>query len=232
MRKEKFTTVRLSGELGRRFGKSHRFLVNSPAEAIRALCSQIDGFAAYLADEKNQRYYRVFVANRQIDPEQDLRMQSNSKEIRIAPVIQGAKRGGLFQLILGAALIALAYVPGMQGITFAALGEGVTAAGLSFVMGVGMVLGGVAQMLSPQPKLGSMESVENQPNENFNGPVNTMAANQPVPLAYGRVLVGSATISGGIYTSDLAVQDKSSNSPEKPPKRWQPEPTQNGSPLA
>lgn len=198
MNQAKKTTIRLGGQLGKRFGKVHQFYVSSPAEAVQALCSQLEGFAAYLGDEKRQTLYRVFVSDEQIDPENELHELSGTKEVRIAPVIQGAKKGGLFQVILGAALIAAAFITG--GASMAAWGP---MSSTMFGVGVSLALGGVAQMLSPQPKLNIAEAPENRPNENFSGPVNTMAAGHPVPLAYGRVVVGSATISGGIYSADL-----------------------------
>jgi predicted phage tail protein len=65
------------------------------------------------------------------------------------------------------------------------------------------VLGGVAQMLSPQQKgLSSKDSPDNGASYNFNGPVNTQAQGNPVPLLYGRMIVGSAVISAGIYAED------------------------------
>lgn len=69
-----------------------------------------------------------------------------------------------------------------------------------------MVVGGVVQMLSPQPKgMGAKDSPDNQPSYSMNGAVNTQAQGNPVPLAYGGpLIVGSALISGGIYAEDLA----------------------------
>ena len=71
-----------------------------------------------------------------------------------------------------------------------------------------MAIGGVVQMLGPQPKgLGSQDSVENRPSYSMNGTVNTQAQGNPVPVAYGGhdqkgMLTGSAVISGGIMAED------------------------------
>ena len=45
---------------------------------------------------------------------------------------------------------------------------------------------------------------DNGASYNFNGPVNTTAQGNPVPLLYGEMFVGSATISAGIYSEDQA----------------------------
>ncbi len=58
-------------------------------------------------------------------------------------------------------------------------------------------------MLAPQPKAtaGGAE-VTNLPSYTFNGPINTTAQGNPVPLGYGRMIVGSAVISAGITADD------------------------------
>ncbi|MCC8470350.1 hypothetical protein [Xanthomonas phaseoli] len=69
--------------------------------------------------------------------------------------------------------------------------------------GVAMVIGGLVQMLSPTPKgLGTQDSPDNRPSYAFNGPVNTQAQGNPVPIAYGDTWTGSAVISGGIFAED------------------------------
>jgi len=39
----------------------------------------------------------------------------------------------------------------------------------------------------------------------FSGPVNTTAQGNPVPIGYGRLIVGSVVISAEILASDIAV---------------------------
>ena len=59
---ERMRTVRLYGQLGSRFGRSFRLAVNSPAEAIRALCAIVPGFQQYLATAKEQGMaFAVFI---------------------------------------------------------------------------------------------------------------------------------------------------------------------------
>lgn len=183
-------TVRLYGELGARFGRVHRLAVASAAEAVRALCTLLPGFEAHLLHSKDRgRAYAVFLGRQNIG-EQGLTLPAGSADVRIAPVIQGSKRGGLFQTVLGVALMAVAYLTWQPWL---------------FKVGVGLALAGVAQMLSPQPKgLGTQDRPDNKPSYNFNGPVNTSAQGNPVPLAYGLVLTGSAVISAGIYAEDQA----------------------------
>lgn len=197
---EKLTTIRLTGQLGQKFGKTHKYYVSSAGEAVRAMCSQLDGFAKYLRDPERKTLYKVLVANKQIDPEHELNDLSGNKEIRIAPVISGAK-SGMFQVIVGVALIALAFTPiGALAMPFGMAGTLGTS--MLLPMGAALMLGGAAAMISPQPKLDVSESPSNTPNTSLGGVTNNSAQGSPVPLAYGRVRAGSVCISAGIYSSD------------------------------
>jgi predicted phage tail protein len=74
---------------------------------------------------------------------------------------------------------------------------------MMFGMGVSMAMGGVVQLLSPQQRgLSTRDSPDNGASYSFNGPVNTSAQGNPVPVLYGRMIVGSAVISAGIYAED------------------------------
>jgi predicted phage tail protein len=193
---EKLRTIRLSGKLGSLFGRVHRLAVSSTAEAVRALRVLLPGFERELMTSGDRGVaYKVFVGKRNLTAEQ-LGDPCGDDDIRIAPVLQGSKNGGVFSAILGAVIIAASAVG-----SYFAPGNPISAYGFQF--GAALVLGGVAQMLSPQQKgLSSKDSPDNGASYNFNGPVNTQAQGNPVPLLYGRMIVGSAVISAGIYAED------------------------------
>ncbi|KIS38478.1 tail assembly protein [Stenotrophomonas maltophilia] len=190
---ERLRTIRLYGQLGSRFGRSFRLAVNSPAEAVRALCAILPGFQQYLTRAKeNGMAFAVFVGKQNLTKER-LQDPPGNEDIRIAPVLLGSKRGGVLNIILGVVLIVV----------------GVYTRNVNLIVqGGAMVVGGVVQMLGPQPKgLGAQDSVENRPSYSMNGTVNTQAQGNPVPVAYGGhdqkgMLVGSAVISGGIMAED------------------------------
>lgn len=193
---EKLREVRLYGRLGARFGRIHMLAVSSTAEAIRALCVLIPGFERALADsDAHGVRYACFLGKRNIGEEQ-LQHPVGADAIRIAPVMAGAKRAGLFQTVLGAVMIVVGAV-----LTYTGVGAPIGAAMMK--MGAVLALGGVIQMLSPQQRgLSAQDSPENGASYNFNGAVNTSAQGNPVPLLYGRMIVGSAVISAGIFAED------------------------------
>lgn len=197
---EKIRTIRLYGKLGARFGRIHRLAVASAAEAVRALSVLLPGFEQELSTSKDRGVaYAVFVGRDNLGPEQ-LGHPPGRNDIRIAPVLTGSKRGGLFQTILGVALIGLS----LWNPAFLAAKGAFSAASIG-MLGASLALGGVVQMLAPQQRgLSARDGPDNGASYSFNGPVNTTAQGNPVPLLYGRMVVGSAVISAGIYAEDQA----------------------------
>lgn len=192
---QQLRTVRLYGELGARFGRTHRLAVSSTAEAVRALSVLYKGFEKYLMEARDHGMaFAVFLGKRNIG--EDALLMHTQQDIRIAPVLMGSKNSGLVSIILGVALI---------GVSFLIPGAGMFAAAL-FNAGIAMALGGVVQLLSPQPKdPKSKDKAENEPNYAFNGPVNTQAQGNCVPVAYGWPWTGSAVVSAGIQADDVYI---------------------------
>ena len=193
-------TIILLGELGKRYGRRHMLDVKSPAEAVRALCANFKDFAAFVSSSHERNVgYRVL--NMREDVGEDELHNPASRRIAIVPVVAGAG-GGLGKILLGVALIAAAIlVPGLAAVT---LFGTTTLATVAFSIGVSLALGGVAQMLAPQPKSQGPQE-EQQPSYVFNGAVNTTSQGQPVPVGYGRMIVGSAVISAGISVEDITA---------------------------
>lgn len=190
-------TIILYGPLRSRFGRRFQFLLesNTAAEAFQALCSQVAGFQAFLTQAKDRGMGFTIFAGKKNLKESDLSMPSGSDDIRIAPVLLGSKNSGVFNIILGIVLIAVSFIPGV----------GIITAGYLLSAGIASAASGMVQLLSPQPKgLRNADRPDNQPSYVFNGAVNTQAQGGPVPVLYGRMIVGSAVVSAGIHADDYA----------------------------
>lgn len=195
----RLTTIRLYGALGARFGRVHKLAVQTSVEAVKALCINLDGLESYLMNaKKNGMTFAVFRGKRNIGAD-DFKNLAGSTDIRIAPVMEGAKKAGLFQTILGAVMVVAGIV--VTGMTFGS--AGVIGAGMVSA-GIGMMAGGIYQMLSPQPKgLQSRDDPDNKPSYAFGGSVNTLAMGNPVAILYGEREIGGAIISAGIVAEDI-----------------------------
>jgi len=189
--------VRLYGRLGAKFGRVHRIAVGSAAEAVRALGALYPGFDAYLTQSKDRgEGYALFYGKRNLTKEQ-LHDPTGKADIRIAPVLLGSKNGGWLNIIVGAVLV-------VAGVLLNAY-TGVTGTPL-ITAGIGMIAGGVVQLLTPVPKGSSAKDrPDNQASYNFNGPINTQAQGNPVQVLYGKLHIGSAVLSAGINAEDQAI---------------------------
>ena len=189
-------TIKLGGVLGKKFGKEYRLDLYGIHDAMTALCMMKPGFEKYMRSaEERGMVFAVFVDERNIAAEELGMVGWREGDIRIQPIIQGSKQAGLFQTILGVALI----VGGLfTGGTTSTLGMGLLAAGAA----VG--LGGMVQMLSPATKTTTDNQNDdgNNPSYGFGSAVTTIAQGNPYPLLYGEREVGGAVESGGIYTQD------------------------------
>lgn len=126
--------------------------------------------------------------------------------IHIVPRMEGAKSGWT-GILAGAALIAASFIPGLNVAVWA--GAAATWSSLAFSLGVSMMLGGVAQMLTPQPKAPSMHNADNgKQNTYFSSLDNMVAQGNPLPVAYGEVMTGSRRISQELSTRDESSPDK------------------------
>lgn len=124
--------------------------------------------------------------------------------IHIVPRMEGAKSGGVFQVVLGAVAVVAAFWTG--GASMAAWGA--LSTGL-FTAGASMMLGGVAQMLTPQPKAPSIHSADNgKQNTYFSSLENMVAQRNPVSVLYGEMQIGSRVISQMMSTRDENTSGK------------------------
>ncbi|HAV1656004.1 tail assembly protein [Enterobacter hormaechei] len=195
----RLTTIRLYGALGARFGRVHKLAVQTSAEAVKALCINFDGLENYLMNaKKNGMTFAVFRGKRNIGV-QDFQELAGDSDIRIAPVMEGAKKAGIFQTILGAVMVVAGIV--VTGLSY---GWATPVGGAMISAGIGMMAGGIYQMLSPQPKgLQGRDDPDNKPSYAFGGSVNTLAMGNPVALLYGVREIGGAIISAGIVAEDI-----------------------------
>jgi predicted phage tail protein len=189
-------TIRLYGVLRKHFGREYRLDVHSVRDAVNALCAMKPGFEKFLrSGEERGLVFSVFCGKRNAGAEEFDLQGTDSSDIRIVPLIQGSKQAGLFQVVLGVALIIGSFFTG--GST----------AGMGLAMlagGAALAAGGVVQMLSPATATGVDSNNEdgNNPSYGFGGAVTTIAQGNPYPVLYGEREIGGAVESGGIYTQD------------------------------
>ena len=199
--------IKLYGQLAKFIGK--RVLeadVATAAEAVRMLVANFPGLEKHMADQ----HYRVTVGTYDLALD-EIHDPAGQQDIMIAPVLAGAG-GGFGKVLAGIALIAGAIILGPLSGGFLGLGLGLSGGGLGIIggtaavllggIGATLVLGGVAQLISPVPKVPQGPGSDNDPRKtfNFSGIQQTSRQGVPVPCVYGLTLVGSVVISAGTDT--------------------------------
>jgi len=223
--------VLLLDELGEKFGPVHEYHnLRTPVDAIKLLSLNYPAFAKELIESGEKGVgYKVIQSETEFELE-DMLLPFGSKDLIIAPVITGSK-SGLGRVLLGGALIGLAVFTG--GVSLGAMGfagsAGIplstaymaTTAAIAVAgnVGIALALGGVSEMLSPQPEgplnmIGSssqsgdtgpgssLRGLDGSQSYAYRGPVNTVGAGATIPLVFGQCLVGSHTVAAHVEVTD------------------------------
>ena len=180
-------TIKLYGVLGKKFGKEFHLAVESTREAVKALSVQVPGFEQFMLTAHEQGLtFAVFQDDENISEDQ-IDFETGAKVIKIVPKVIGAGGNGILQTILGAVMV----VVGVITQQYWAVG-----------MGVGMMIGGIAQMLAPKVDTEDQNQDGNRANKGFGGAVTTIAQGNPVPILYGQREVGGFIINAGQFAVD------------------------------
>ena len=199
--------IKVYGELKKRIGQGRLELdVATPAEAVKALCANFSGLQKWIIDsEKDGVAYKVKVGKEQIgeDNLETLHYPWSEREVfSITPVLMGAGKGGWSKvlvggLLIGAAILVPGAAPALAGTMFTAGSAGASALVVGMAnIGMSIAMMGVSELLSPAPDV--PEDAETLENYAFSGVTNVARVGTPVPIAYGRLFVGSSVISRGL----------------------------------
>jgi predicted phage tail protein len=228
------------GELGERFGAEHTYYnLRNAADAIKLLCINMPEFKDYLLEsEENGIGYQVLQGGVDFNYE-DLLLPFGERDLVIVPVLSGSGEGA-GKVLAGIGLVAAAIIFGPLAGGFLGIGAGVgggvgfgllggTAASIIGGIGVSLALGGVAQMLAPQPQVPSLggfgtmtygagsrmgsrnrtngpenvtSGIDGQQSYAYTGAANSVGVGATVPLAYGKVLIGSHLLKSKFQIAD------------------------------
>jgi predicted phage tail protein len=195
--------IKLYGKLAKFIGK--RVLeadVATAAEAVRFLAANWPAVEQHMADQ----HYRVTVGTYDLALD-EIHHPVGQEVIKIVPVVAGAGKTGM--LIAGIALFALATfaTAGGGAIFGAAIAKNIGFLAFAQGLGLSLALGGVAQLISPVPKLATGSDSEQDPRKSysFSGVINVTRQGTPVPIVYGETIVGSIVISAGIDTVQVVA---------------------------
>lgn len=207
----------LYDRLADEFGAKFRFDIETPAEAIRALAAN---FKQTFAERLREGQYAVVLGSDLSDGNSIdldlLHFGLGNDDVHILPVAQGAKNNkGILTAIIGVTLIAGAFflapaaAAGAAGLSGAIGAElGATAfLGISYgqiaLFGASLVLSGISSMMTQHTD--PSKTGPTTASYLLNGPTNNADEGGSVPLIYGRIRVGSTTVSTRLSAKEIAV---------------------------
>lgn len=212
--------VYLEGEMGVRFGKEFQMAADSFTDVFRCLKCNFDGFMPYLQEchEKNIGFI-LEVEGKPIKSEAEALLIYKEGDMIITPVPAGSKSGpakilaavavtvmtaGMGAVIMGAGAGAAGSAAALSA-TFGSFSAftgtlsamGAAGGGLGMLaqvglgLGVNLALGGIQQMMAPDP------STDNQQDESyiFQGSKQNIVEGDPVPVLYGELRIPGRTVS-------------------------------------
>ena len=195
-------TLKLYGELAEKYGKEFKMHVNTLSRALSLMQANFPDFSKHLQDS-DQRLagYEVWANEENLEgKEEEFAIQRGETIFQIIPVIKGASSTG--RIIAGVVLVV---VGAIVGVVYSWTGVGAQVGVSMIVAGVGLIAGGIAEKLTKKPV--TKESTESDKAESylFSGPVNNGRQGAPVPVGYGKMIVGSVVISASISPTDIPV---------------------------
>lgn len=208
--------VYLQGELGDRFGKKFQMSASTPAEIIKCINANRDGFRPFLLEchEKGVAF-NVKIEEKDV-VEEEFILPLKKGDVTISLIPAGSKSG--LSKILAAILIVTIALPALAGAPSAAVGPNLTlgekiamgaAKGIKGKILVGLAtnlaLVGLQQVLAQDPSTDS----QNPTNYLFDGDAQNTKRGDPVPVLYGELRVPGRPISidiiAGEYTNPVSI---------------------------
>jgi predicted phage tail protein len=145
------------------------------------------------AADSGSEFQFIIDESRGLTAEQ-LNMPIGGQRMMLTEAVMGEKGGafGIIEAVVGVILIAAAEIYSFGSAT-------------PFIIGLGgsLIVGGITSLLTTLPTQTGAAG-DTLSSFYFNGPANTQQQGLPVPVVYGRALIGSTAISASMQAVDLA----------------------------
>lgn len=184
------TEVFLEGRLGQVLGRRFSFKTKTLKETLNAIEANTSRLRSYFLNSK-KRAFAIFVDDKEVSVDRNLICNVKNKKVRIIPILFGA-------VAATSAAIAAAIFTGTTAVKVATFIIGaVLAAALSF--GISLL---ISKMMEPDdPDIVTTSSFI------FGQAENVAKQGLPVPVGYGRFIVGSRAVSVNSFAVDKYIFD-------------------------
>ena len=189
--------IKVYGKLRQFLGKSYFMAaVKTPQQAMSFLMANFEGLQKHM----NDQIYKIKMGGKVIAKE--YLSMSGKGDIQIIPVATGAISIAAGFLLSGFATEVATFLVANTFLTSVA-----AVAGVFTAVGTSMIIGGITDLIAPQPSLGTPSISDIDPrirgSYSFNGIQNVNSSGVPIPIIYGLVFSGSILISSGVDTAQI-----------------------------
>lgn len=215
--KPNLVEIRLHGNIFFGLKDIYKLAVKSCGEAFHAInsISRNCFYKNLLENDKKGIKYKILINGRNFESTEPLTINNiekikeselvmnlrNLKTIDIVPVIEGAD-SDIGAIIAGVLLVVV-------GIVVAAYGGG-PLGGALIIAGIGLIAAGIINLLSSPPKFEDFREIGGGGRTSylFSGPQQVVGEGGPVPIGYGKLLIGSHVISASYEISDQSAKER------------------------
>jgi predicted phage tail protein len=196
---EKPVKIFLGGKLGKLFGFEWSLFIKSPAEAIRAINANTKGeFLRYIEKRGVEKYYKISInSTKNRISEKELTKESDISILYISPIIKG-NSSGIGKIIAGVVLIIIGAI-----LIYTGIGAGFGAYAIN--LGVGLIVGGIIQLLTPMPTPPKDRGDTQTAQSKLLSTPNSIEQGSPLPIIYGRGLASSIPVSVSTSSYDTVT---------------------------
>ena len=175
------TNVYLAGRMGKLVGKSFKFNTRTLRETLEAIEANTNKLKSYLL-KSGKRKLAIFIDGKELDSSMGLQTNVKGKTVRIIPLLMGG-------FVVTGKIIAAALIKSATAVTLKKVVAFVVSTILFAAFSFGMSLLMAKLMAEDDPEQQNTTSFV------FGPPENIASQGGPIPVGYGRMIVGSRTIS-------------------------------------
>jgi predicted phage tail protein len=183
----------LQGSAGEALGEE--WSVNAPTvgEAFAIIrANKPKEFLDYFSKDDAQGEFSIKLAGEALETAELALHNLGEGDIVVTPMPKGSKLNAVEKIVVAIALMVYAYYSGDYATAAEGMGTMSTMGSIAFSMGINMMMAGITELMMKEPSKDKDEE-----GAMFGGPANTVKNGVPVPLAYGKILVGGTPINFG-----------------------------------
>ena len=139
--------------------------------------------------------FTVKLAGESLDAAELLLHNLEGEDIVVTPIPKGSKNA-VEKILIAIVLIVISFY--MPETLFGSEALAATAADFVMMMGTNLALQGIAELMAPDPS-----NDKDEEGAMFGGPAQTVKHGQPIPMCYGKMMVGGSPITFGFGVNKL-----------------------------